>query len=138
MHRTPLPNVAQQRGYRGFKTPGLSRIESRRSLDEFCLTNFLFASSSRQALLLPRQELSMLSQDMSQVISCNIMSKSMEKAEGKKLYLGMPVVSFLEWLQYQAERAQGDLQVLRAALLVKSSGEAAQFVGEAGKLTSWG
>ena len=130
LHRTPLPNVAQQRGYRGFKTPGLSRIESRRSLDEFCPTNLLFASSSRQALLLPRQEPLMLSQDISQVISCNIMSKSMEKAEGKKLYSGMPVASFLEWLQYLAERAQGDSQVLRVALLAKSSGEAAQFVRE--------
>ena len=123
LHRTPSPNVAQQRGYRGFETPGLSGIESRRSPDEFCPTNLLFASLSRQALLLPRQEPSMLSQDISQVISCNIMSKSMEKAEGKKLYLGMPVASFLEWLQYLAERAQGDLQVLRAALLAKSSGE---------------
>ena len=126
----PLLNVAQQRGYRGFETSGLSGIESRRSPDEFRLTNFPFASSSRQALLLPRQEPSMLSQDISQVISCNIMSKSMEKAEGKKLYLGMPVASFLEWLQYLAERAQGDSQVLRAALLTKSSGEAAQFVRE--------
>ena len=130
MHRTPLPNVAQQRGYRGFETPGLSGIESRRSPDEFRPTNLPFASSSRQALLLPRQEPSMLSQDISQVISCNIMSKSMEKAKGKKLYLGMPVASFLEWLQYLAERAQGDSQVLRAALLAKSSGEAAQFVQE--------
>ena len=126
----PLLNVAQQRGYRGFETPGLSGIESRRSPDEFRPTNLPFASSSRQALLLPRQEPSMLSQDISQVISCNIMSKSMEKAEGKKLYSGMPVASFLEWLQYLAERAQGDLQVLRAALLAKSSGEAAQFVRE--------
>ena len=106
LHRTPLPNVAQQRGYRGFETPGLSGIESRRSPDEFRLTNFPFASSSRQALLLPRQEPLMLSQDISQVISCNIMSKSMEKAEGKKLYSGMPVTSFLEWLQYLTERAQ--------------------------------
>ena len=130
LHRTPLLNVAQQRGYRGFETPGLSGIESRRSPDEFRPTNLPFASSSRQALLLPRQEPSMLSQDISQVISCNIMSKLMEKAKGKKLYLGMPVASFLEWLQYLAERAQGDSQVLRAALLAKSSGEAAQFVRE--------
>ena len=130
LHRTPSPNVAQQRGYRGFETPGLSGIESRRSPDEFRPTNLPFASSSRQALLLPRQEPSMLSQDISQVISCNIMSKSMEKAEGKKLYSGMPVASLLEWLQYLAERAQGDSQVLRAALLAKSSGEAAQFVRE--------
>ena len=97
LHRTPLPNVAQQRGYRGFKTPGLSGIESRRSLDEFRTTNLPFASLSRQALLLPRQEPLMLLQDISQVISCNIMLKSMEKAEGKKLYSGMPVASFLEW-----------------------------------------
>ena len=54
MHRTPSPNVAQQRGYRGFETPGLSGIESRRSPDEFRPTNLLFASSSRQALLLPQ------------------------------------------------------------------------------------
>ena len=128
MHRTLLLNVAQQRGYRGFETSGLSGIESRSSLDEFRPTNLPFASSSRQALLLPRQEPLMLSQDISQVISCNIMSKLMEKAEGKKLYSGMPVASFLEWLQYLAKRAQGDSQVLRAALLAKSSGEAAQFM----------
>ena len=95
MHRTPLPNVAQQRGYRGFETLGLSGIESRRSPDEFRPTNLPFASSSRQALLLPRQEPSMLSQDISQVISCNIMSKSMEKAKGIKLKTTQTQLSWL-------------------------------------------
>ena len=94
LHRTLSPNVAQQRGYRGFETPGLSGIESRRSPDEFRPTNLSFASSSRQALLLPRQEPLMLSQDISQVISCNIMSKLMKKAEGKKLYLGCQLHPF--------------------------------------------
>ena len=77
-------------------------------------------------------------QDISQVISCNIMSKSMEKAEGKKLYLGMPVASFLEWLQYLAESSGG--------LASPQSGPASKVIRrgssvcarEAGKLTSWG
>ena len=138
LHRMLSPNVAQQRGYRGFETPGLSGIESRRSPDEFRPTNLPFASSSRQALLLPRQEPLMLLQDISQVISCNIMSKSMEKAKGKKLYLGMPVASFLEWLQYLVESSGG--------LASPQSGPASEVIRrgssirarEAGKFTSWG